>query len=467
GSQYLCFQPNERRRYTSRRTFPLIWLGETKWLKSMVVFVQESDKFYMRRKHETQGVVNYMKKKTIRQPNYRMFRSLRTLQGLDYIHMLRGMERIEFIDYDRGRDNRAPIRDFTFTMDVNNAVCRPKTEVEDMQSKLENLAPIVRGYVPEEEIILAVGDATRRVNPYNTRGRRRNVPQRSESTVEDGSDSSEDGSDDSSGSPTASKTTSESDPESDDDPAHHERKNTGGVDVGDGDDDDEDGDEESDNDTDDDSGDDTINDSNQDCVILHTRTRGVTTSASQGQMGIAFDFEVDNRFSGQCSRHNASHRTVIDLTNDSGEAGSQTVLQEQNAGPEESLFVADDLASPQQEESFVKIEDPDLTGSGVSPTASWVISAGDGSLSPPAITHARRRSSITPSGVNDVESSLFASPTPYNSIVLPSRVSQDDGNTQGQSPEVEGSSSLAAFPRQRSPLKRFWSETSPEDGGEH
>lgn len=142
-----------------------MWLGEAKWLKTIVAYVQESSR--MRRSHEPRGVISYMKKKTMEQPNFRLFRSLHTLQGLDYVHLLRGMEKVEFRDYDRWVEDRMKIsvRDWTFVMDVNNPVRRPKTESDERLARSHHLADLIPDYRPEQAVRRAVESATKRVPP--------------------------------------------------------------------------------------------------------------------------------------------------------------------------------------------------------------------------------------------------------------------------------------------------------------
>ncbi|KAK7428340.1 hypothetical protein QQZ08_005097 [Neonectria magnoliae] len=167
GSQQLTYQPNIRGKFRSRRTVPLTWLGEASRLKTLIVHVQESSPSYIRRKHEPRGIIRYMRDKTEQQPNFRLFRSLRTLQGLDYINMLRGMETVSFFDYDKWIENKvkAPVRDFTFVMDVNNAVRRPKSDRDLKRSKFRNLALLIPDYRPRAEDRLALEKAIERKVP--------------------------------------------------------------------------------------------------------------------------------------------------------------------------------------------------------------------------------------------------------------------------------------------------------------
>ncbi|KPM42873.1 hypothetical protein AK830_g3683 [Neonectria ditissima] len=202
GSQEVTYQPNLRGKFRSRRTVPLTWLGEASRLKTIVIHVQESSPKVMRRRHEPRAIIRYMKDKTEEQPNFRLYRSLRTLQGLDYVHMLRGMEFVSFLDYDKWIENRvkAPVRDFAFVMDVNNAVRGPKSDDDRRRSRFCNLAPLIRNWQPVEEDRNALQQAIKRRVPN---GEPLTPPETDESTTEDsdsGSDSGSDDSDDGSGS---------------------------------------------------------------------------------------------------------------------------------------------------------------------------------------------------------------------------------------------------------------------------
>ncbi|KAL7951644.1 hypothetical protein V8C42DRAFT_356814 [Trichoderma barbatum] len=154
GSQYLTFEESARKKYTSRRTFPLAWLAEAIRLKTLGVYLQESSKEYMRRGHEPRGIVQHMKCKTQLHPNFRGFRSLRTVQGMDYVYCLRGLDQAEFWDFDRWLDTKQrkrPVRDWHFIMDVNNAVRRSKEASDRSRSQLKNLFPLLESFVPSED----------------------------------------------------------------------------------------------------------------------------------------------------------------------------------------------------------------------------------------------------------------------------------------------------------------------------
>ncbi|GAO18622.1 hypothetical protein UVI_02062140 [Ustilaginoidea virens] len=144
GSQYLTHKRSERGKYTSRRTQPLMWLPEAIRLKTIKIYLPESSERYRRRRHEPSGVVGFMERITQRQPNYRMYRCLRTLQGLDYVYCLRGIKKISFWDY----TTKYHIRDTTFQLDVETTVKQPKTADDDQRSQVRNLAPLLANYDP-------------------------------------------------------------------------------------------------------------------------------------------------------------------------------------------------------------------------------------------------------------------------------------------------------------------------------
>lgn len=161
GSQELAYAKNDRKKYISKRTEPLTWLNECSRLRSLKVFVQESDQYYMRRKHETRGVIEYMKRKTMHQPDYRLNRSLRMIQGMDHVYSLRGMEEAVFFDYDIHLKNlrhrlgqnrsRTPVRDCDFVLDINRHVRQCKHSSKRQLSRLEGLTPMVDGYGPSDD----------------------------------------------------------------------------------------------------------------------------------------------------------------------------------------------------------------------------------------------------------------------------------------------------------------------------
>ncbi|KAK1251618.1 hypothetical protein MKX07_007097 [Trichoderma sp. CBMAI-0711] len=154
GSQFLTHRVNERNKYTSRRTYSLIWLPEAIRLKTLGIYLPESSKDYTRRRHETNGVVRYMQRKSQLHPNFRGFRQLRTLQGLDYVSCLRGLDRADFWDFDRWletAERKRPVRDWHFVQDVNNAVRRPKEAGDRLRSQLKNLFPLIPSFAPSEE----------------------------------------------------------------------------------------------------------------------------------------------------------------------------------------------------------------------------------------------------------------------------------------------------------------------------
>ncbi|KAJ4326153.1 hypothetical protein N0V84_003203 [Fusarium piperis] len=155
GSQALVYKRDDKNRYTSRRAHVLAWLSEARRLKSIAVHLPESSKSYMRRRHEPPHIIEYMAEKTARQPNYRRFRSLRALPGLDYLHVLRGLNGITFWDYEKwlALRRKLPVRDWTFVSDLNKVVRRDKAPGDMRFCRLRRLAPFVIGYRPHDDII--------------------------------------------------------------------------------------------------------------------------------------------------------------------------------------------------------------------------------------------------------------------------------------------------------------------------
>ncbi|PFH58900.1 hypothetical protein XA68_13067 [Ophiocordyceps unilateralis] len=151
GSQFLTYQFNRKGQFVSRRTRPLQWLPQCSRLEFLTIWVQETDKRYRRRHHETMEVVGYMKKLTLQQPNKRTNRSLRCLQGIDNVYCLRGLRAVKIFNYDRG-PMRVEIEDETFLDDLKNSVQQEKREFDFLQSRLRQLPPLVSGWIPEGEV---------------------------------------------------------------------------------------------------------------------------------------------------------------------------------------------------------------------------------------------------------------------------------------------------------------------------
>ncbi len=151
GSQRLTCRPDSRGRPPfSRRTFPLTWFADLPRLKTLVIHINESGKQYVRRKTENAAVKKFMTAKTAGQPNTRMTRALRCVQGLDYIYQLRGLKFVKFYDFQKALDGdgiREPVRDWSFLEDVSNVVTMPKVPKREEQAQLENLEPLV----PEDQ----------------------------------------------------------------------------------------------------------------------------------------------------------------------------------------------------------------------------------------------------------------------------------------------------------------------------
>ncbi|KAK4201551.1 hypothetical protein QBC40DRAFT_171312 [Triangularia verruculosa] len=133
----------------SRRTYALSWLVDMKRLKTMVVHINESAASYMRRKTEHPAMKRLLGNKTKGQPNRRMNRALRTVQGVDYIYQLRGMEWVRWYDLHKalksGNGIRTKVEDWSFERDIGGVVTMPKVPAREEGSRLENLRPLLRG----------------------------------------------------------------------------------------------------------------------------------------------------------------------------------------------------------------------------------------------------------------------------------------------------------------------------------
>ncbi|KAJ4005234.1 hypothetical protein NW752_011274 [Fusarium irregulare] len=167
GSQKLTYELDEKKKYTSRRTHDLAHFPEACRLKTLSVHIPESSPAYMRRKHEPRDMIEYMEEKTAAQPNYRPFRALRTVQGLDYLYCLRGLQGITFWDYDKwnANDEMVAVRDWTFIQDVNNTVRRDKLPDDEHFSNIRYLAPIMEDCRPS---VALAARLERFINPPST-----------------------------------------------------------------------------------------------------------------------------------------------------------------------------------------------------------------------------------------------------------------------------------------------------------
>ncbi|KAI1504783.1 hypothetical protein F5X99DRAFT_432545 [Biscogniauxia marginata] len=141
----------------SRRTVPLTWFMKTKRMRTVVVHISECAKSRMRRKYEMQEDKHYyqdfadessfaeqdldvfqrMVRRTDNQPNYRKYRSMRTVHGMDYLYQLRGLKWIRFYE---ANSRRELIRDWSFIKDLSSVVTLPKPPQLSFQSQLENLS---------------------------------------------------------------------------------------------------------------------------------------------------------------------------------------------------------------------------------------------------------------------------------------------------------------------------------------
>ncbi|KAI0400269.1 hypothetical protein F4802DRAFT_502363 [Xylaria palmicola] len=161
-------------RGVSLRKQPLAWFMHTSRLRTLAVHINESAKFYMRRRYEMLEPGHYHidyasedyddneeelhifgmeVRRTDCQPNYRKFRAMRTVQGMEFIYELRGMNWVRFYDFNAERA-RQTIRDWSFSQDICNVVRREKTAAMAFKHEIENL-PTLSGleeYDPKDDI---------------------------------------------------------------------------------------------------------------------------------------------------------------------------------------------------------------------------------------------------------------------------------------------------------------------------
>ncbi|KAK2048103.1 hypothetical protein LZ31DRAFT_516598 [Colletotrichum somersetense] len=174
GNQYLTQKPvkeDERLQWVSKRAWDASWLCQMRRLKTLVIHVNETGSDYQRRRHEPSAHIEWMTSITAGQPNFRLTRSLRTLQGLDFIHQLRGMELIQFYDFGMALKDgkRHPIRDWSFYMDIENVTAMPKTGGRAHEAEFENLTPVLRDSVPADGYLEAIKDLYRQSEAFDTK----------------------------------------------------------------------------------------------------------------------------------------------------------------------------------------------------------------------------------------------------------------------------------------------------------
>src|SRR5262245_9460538 len=92
-------------------------------LRTATFFIDESSGSRARRGHESTNRLSYMCGVTAGKANFRNTRSMRTIQGMDFVYQLRGMRSVNWYDFGRWLDGRRiePIRDWSFGN--TSAVC--------------------------------------------------------------------------------------------------------------------------------------------------------------------------------------------------------------------------------------------------------------------------------------------------------------------------------------------------------
>ncbi|KAF5000230.1 hypothetical protein FDECE_11262 [Fusarium decemcellulare] len=439
GSQRLTFGLNEQGKYTSRRTHDLAWLAEARRLKTIAVHVPESSKSYMRRNHEPAEIFSFLEGKTRKHPNYRPFRSLRTLQGLDYLHVLRGLREITFWDYDKWREThrKVPVRDWSFVSDINAVVRREKAPVDLNFSELWRMAPLVGSFRLRHPVVLDIerivdpeSQITDEALPSPPPDGQVQYPQTQSPVVL--SDEEED-----------------AESENDSDGSGSESEDSGE-------------DEDSDNGSDDDGDDGDGDDGDAGGIDLGSPGRGsdgdaVLAAVLQDAINLASEDEEERKpdIGRDAALWNFDYGTTIDLTGDEGPPTSDTAdtdgvhqsaenVHDQD-GREESLFVRSPSRQVRRQEFVTKVE----------------------SNSPPARSPSNQlelASNVTPAPRVREESGLFVSPTTYPVIIEGIRRVVDLTDEPG---EASGS---AIPPRSSRPIrcgrKRSRDEANNGDDGD-
>ncbi|KAK0709819.1 hypothetical protein B0T26DRAFT_619536, partial [Lasiosphaeria miniovina] len=158
GSQYVT-EPADAKDRTpfSQRTHALTWLPDCHRLRTLVFHINESGKNYVRRRYEPDALKEFMAEKTNGQPNKRILRSLRCVQGIDYVYQLRGLSCIRFYDLFKAAQQqpsgsnsgeRTPVEDWSIIEDINNTGTMAKGASRREYSQLENLQPLLKDERP-------------------------------------------------------------------------------------------------------------------------------------------------------------------------------------------------------------------------------------------------------------------------------------------------------------------------------
>lgn len=176
GSQYLTaehtFSDRQIEKWDSVRTRPFAFLLHLRRLRTLAIFLNESGHSYQRRKYESSAKKAQLLHRTLSQPNFRENRSLRTLQGVDYVYALRGLDWVRL--YDAWPMISDPslnpplrkIRDRSFVEDVNRAATMRKSVEEARDCELRNLPPLFP-LVEAAAAERAQATANRPMRPWN------------------------------------------------------------------------------------------------------------------------------------------------------------------------------------------------------------------------------------------------------------------------------------------------------------
>lgn len=95
----------------SHRTWGLAHFCDMARLRSLTMYLDVS---HVRRKQEGIIQMAYLAGKTSGQPDFRMSRNLRALQGIDYVRQLRGLRVLRVLE----SKTCEPVRDWSFLLDL-------------------------------------------------------------------------------------------------------------------------------------------------------------------------------------------------------------------------------------------------------------------------------------------------------------------------------------------------------------
>jgi len=138
-------EPTEPK-WNSIRTRALQLLPRLIRLEAIDIHLDETNDVRRRRGYEDDATQAILLTATSRQFNNRKYRSLRTIQGMDYVYQFRGLRHANVYDYARQLASSEEVHDAYFVEDLRMQVCDRKKKSERRAAKWDNLNPLVSNW---------------------------------------------------------------------------------------------------------------------------------------------------------------------------------------------------------------------------------------------------------------------------------------------------------------------------------